>query len=253
MHVTPALRDCSLVLAFDGWNDAGAAASSALNFVNEAIQSVPLAEIDPEEFYDFTVNRPEVVLLDGNTRHISWPTMQFRYGSIDGVREIITGCGPEPHLRWRSYCECVVELVRAQQVKRVVLLGGYQADVVYSQPVQVTGFASDPELLERVGVRGSGYEGPTGISGVLAERLQREGMEVASFWAGLPHYIRVSPNPRGALALVQKLTASLDFRIDEEPLQRVAAEFEERINDLVANDSELSEYVKQLKRRDFAQ
>jgi proteasome assembly chaperone (PAC2) family protein len=253
MHVRPELRDCSMVLAFDGWNDAGAAASSALSFINEAIQSVPLAEIDPEEFYDFTVNRPEVVLTDGNARHIEWPSMEFRYGSIDGSREIITGLGCEPHLRWRSFCECVVQLVHDQKVQRVVLLGGYQDDVVYSQPVQVTGFASDPKLLERVGVRGSGYEGPTGIVGVLADRLQREGVDVASFWAGLPHYIRVSPNPRGSLALVQKLTASLDFRIDEEPLQRAAAEFEERINELVASDSELSEYVKQLKRRDFAQ
>lgn len=242
-----------MVLAFDGWNDAGAAASSALSFIGEAIQSVPLAEIDPEEFYDFTVNRPEVSLSDGNKRHIEWPTMRFRYGSIDAAREVIIGTGFEPHLRWRSFCECVIGLARDLEVKRVVMLGGYQADVVYSQPVQVTGFASDPQLLERVGVRASGYEGPTGIVGVLGERFEREGLEVASFWAGLPHYIRVSPNPRGALALVQTLTTFLDFRVDEEPLQRVAAEFEERISDLVANDSELSEYVKQLKRRDFAQ
>lgn len=242
-----------MVLAFDGWNDAGAAASSALSFISDAIQSVPLAEIDPEEFYDFTVNRPEVILDDSGARHIEWPTMQFRYGSIDGSREMVTGCGCEPHLRWRSFCECIVELTRVLDVSRVVLLGGYQADVVYSQPVQVTGYASDAKLLERVGIRASGYQGTTGIVGVLADRLQREGLEVTSLWAGLPHYIRVSPNPRGALALVQKLTAQLSFRVDEEPLERDAAEFEETISRLVSNDSELSEYVKQLKRRDFAQ
>jgi len=252
MHVKPALRECAMVLAFDGWNDAGAAATSALTFIADAIQSVPLADIDPEEFYDFTVSRPDVALTDGNARHIEWPTMEFRYGPIDGSREVIIGTGAEPHLRWRSFCDCVLELVRELSVQRIVLLGGYQADVVYSQPVQVKGFASDPALLARLGVRPSAYQGPTGIVGVLADRLQREGLEVASLWAGLPHYIRVSPNPRGALALIQALTTCLDFRIDEEPLQRVAAEFEERISELVANDSELSEYVKQLKRRDFA-
>ena len=132
-------------------------------------------------------------------------------------------------------------------------MGAYLADVVYSQPVSVTGFASAPQDLERLDVTGSRYQGPTGVVGVLGERLRSEGVAVVSLWAGLPHYINASPNPRGALALMLKLTQLLEFRVDEAPLRRMAADFEQKISQLVANDAELSEYVRELKRREFAQ
>ncbi|MCG8588843.1 MAG: PAC2 family protein [Proteobacteria bacterium] len=252
MHVAPELHDPPLVLAFDGWNDAGEAATNAVRYVAEAIHTVPLADIDPEEFYDFTVRRPEVVLVNGR-REIQWPQNEFRYGSVDGDRELVTGVGVEPHLRWRHYVDAVAELVRSVGVRRVVLLGAYLAEVVYSRPVAVTGFATRSDELERLGVEPSAYQGPTGVLGVLADRLDRDGVDVVSLWAGLPHYINASPNPRGALALVQKLTQCLDFRIDDEPLRKEAAEFEQRISALVTGDPELADYVRQLKRRDFAQ
>jgi predicted ATP-grasp superfamily ATP-dependent carboligase len=134
----------------------------------------------------------------------------------------------------------------------VVLLGSFVADVVYSRPVRVAGYATDVEMLERIDVPESPYQGPTGILGVLAERLLRDGVELVSLWAGLPHYITASPNPRGALALLLKLSACLDIKIDVEPLRRDAAAFEQRISALVAADPELNEYVRQLKRREFA-
>jgi predicted ATP-grasp superfamily ATP-dependent carboligase len=139
------------------------------------------------------------------------------------------------------------------RVERVVMLGAYLADVVYSRPVHVSGFSNSPELLEELGVAPSTYQGPTGIVGVLSERLQRDGVEVLSLWAGLPHYISAVPNPRGALALIQKLSECIDVKLDVEPLRREAAVFEERISALVASDPELTEYVRQLKRREFAQ
>ena len=179
--------------------------------------------------------------------------MKFHYGAIDATREIAIGCGPEPHLRWRDYCDRVAELVSTLEIERVVLLGAYLADVVYSRPVGVTGFATSSDLLDRLGVQTSSYEGPTGIVGVLADRLTRDGVEIISLWAGLPHYISVSPNPRGALALVQKLIACLDIKLDEEPLRRDAENFERRISELVASDPELNDYVRELKRREFAQ
>jgi proteasome assembly chaperone (PAC2) family protein len=253
MHVQPELREPALVIAFDGWNDAGEAATLALDFVNQAIHSVPLADIDPDEFFDFTVRRPTVTPASESLRRIDWPRSEFRYGSVDCSREIIIGIGAEPHLRWRRYCDAVVDLALDMGVERVILLGAYLADVVYSQPVALTGFASSPGVLTELGVASSHYQGPTGIVGVLADRLQSEGLLVVSFWAGLPHYIEASPNPRGALALVQKLTECLDFRIDIEPLREDAAEFEQRISKVVAADSELTEYVKRLKRREFAQ
>ncbi|HBZ72598.1 MAG TPA: hypothetical protein DEP35_23840 [Deltaproteobacteria bacterium] len=139
------------------------------------------------------------------------------------------------------------------RIRQAVLLGAFLADVVYSRPVHVTGFATRPEELARLLVQPSAYQGPTGIVGVLAERLEEEGVRVMSLWAGLPHYISTSPNPRGALALVKHLCEYLGFRIDESDLTKAAAEFEERTTALVASDPELSDYVKQLKRREFAQ
>jgi proteasome assembly chaperone (PAC2) family protein len=253
IHVTPEFRDAPLIVAFEGWNDAGEAASAAVRFLEQAVHSVPLAEIPGEEFIDYTVHRPTVRLSEDGTRVIEWPGTEFRYGSIDGAREAILGLGVEPHLHWHRFVDLIAELAARMQVRQAVLLGAYVADVVYSRPVGVTGFATRPEVLQELGVVPSGYEGPTGIVGVLADRLQRDGVEVTSLWAGLPHYINASPNPRGALALVQTLTALLGIAIDEEPLRREAAEFEQKISNIVAEDPELSEYVRQLKRREFAQ
>jgi len=253
MHVQPALPGAPMLLAFEGWNDAGEAATSAVRYVEQALHSVPLAEIDCEEFLDFTVARPTVRLDHEQTRVIDWPCARFSYGRADASREIVLGLGVEPHLRWRRFCDLIADLVGRIAVKRVVLLGAYLADVVYSRPVAVTGFATSPQSLERIGVTASSYEGPTGIVGVLAERLGREGVEIVSLWAGLPHYISASPNPRGALALVQKLSDLLGIAIDDKPLRDDAAGFEERISAIVAADPELNEYVRQLKRREFAQ
>lgn len=253
LFVEPSLRDAPLLLAFQGWNDAGESATTALRYVATHVGAAPLAEIDGDEFFDFTVERPLVRFGEGPARRIEWPHTVFRYGSMDPDREIALGWGPEPHLRWRVYCDAVLELLRRLSLGRVVMLGAYLADVVYSLPVGVTGFASDPALLEACAVKASHYEGPTGIVGVLGERLAAEGIEFASLWAGIPHYIGASPNPRGALALLERLGALVGLRLDLEPLRAEAAHFEEKISAIVAADPELGEYVRQLKRRDFAQ
>lgn len=252
-HVRPTLHDPSLVLAFEGWNDAGEAATLAARHLSEQCLAVPLAEIDPEEFYDFTVRRPVVRLDAGAVRRLEWPRTDLRFGSVGAERELVVGIGVEPHLRWRAYAEAVAALVRELSVRRVLLLGAYLAEVVYSRPVTVTGFSSSPEWMRSLGVEPSGYQGPTGIVGVLAERLAAEGAQVLSLWAGLPHYISVSPNPRGALALVRSACLALDLRVDDAALVKEAAEFEQRASAFVSADPELTEYVRQLKRREFAQ
>lgn len=253
LHVHPKLDAPALLLAFEGWNDAGEAATLAARSVARALGAAPLADLDAEDFYDFTVQRPRVELTDGGLRNIEWPRNRFLLGSLDADRELVVGLGIEPHLRWRTYSGLVVELARTLGVRRVVLLGAHLADVVYSRPVPVTGFASAPETLVRMGVEPSGYEGPTGIVGVLAEAFRAEELEVLSLWASLPHYIDASPNPRGALALVEKLAECLEVKIDDGELRDQTAGFERRISDLVSRDPELSEYVRQLKRRDFVQ
>ena len=249
----PVLENATLIAAFEGWNDAGEAATGAARYVEAAIHAVPLAEIDGEEFLDFTVRRPSVRAAAGGMRAIEWPVTRVSYGACDGARELVVAIGAEPHLRWRAYCDLFSALVRRLCVKRVVLLGAYVADVVYSRPVDVTGFASEADRLAAIGVAPSRYEGPTGIVGVLGERLRCDGVPVLSLWAGLPHYISASPNPRGSLALVQKLASDLPLAIDEAPLRSEAAAFEQKISALVSGDPELTEYVRLLKRREFAQ
>ena len=253
LDVLPHLDDPVLVLAFDGWNDAGDAASHAADFLADALKAPALGEIDPEEYYDFTVRRPDVEMDATGARQVRWPAYRFRYGVVPGRCALVTGHGGEPHLRWRAFCDDVVELAARTGARRVVLLGAFLADVLYSRPVRVTGFASDPERVEELGVLPTGYEGPTGIVGVLGSRLADEGLEVASFWAGLPHYITASPNPRGALALLQVTTSYLDLPVDLAPVRAAAAEFEEHVSKLVAADPALAEYVRDLKKREFVQ
>lgn len=252
LHVRPELRDTSLLLAFEGWNDAGEAASGAARFFADAVQGAPLAELDPEEFYDFTVNRPRVV-LEGGKRKLTWPTVELRYGCGSDERALVVGVGPEPHLRWHRFTDEILTLAKRFSVKRAVLLGAFLADVVYSRPVRVSGFSSTPERVDALALETSAYQGPTGIVGVLAERLAETGVEVVSLWAGLPHYIEASPNPRGALALVLKASLYLGMPVDDAPLRESAVEFELRVSALVASDPALTEYVRALKKREFAQ
>jgi predicted ATP-grasp superfamily ATP-dependent carboligase len=253
MLVRPELHDPALILAFEGWNDAGEAATRAVHYLAESLQMVSLARIDPEEYYDFTVHRPVVRVEEGSVRRIEWPSFDFQFGALATGCELVVGVGAEPHLHWRDFCDQVMRLVGELGVQRVVLLGAFLADVLYSLPVRVTGFASTPELMERFSIDPTGYEGPTGIVGVLGSRMREAGLEMCSLWAGLPHYIAATPNSRGVLALVHRVTQVLDFRVDETPLERSAAEFEGRIAELVAADPALAEYVKDLKRREFAQ
>jgi proteasome assembly chaperone (PAC2) family protein len=253
MNVVPSLREPVLLLAFEGWNDAGEAATSAARYLENAAKAVDLAAIDCEDFFDFTVCRPRVRLDAEGVREIEWPECRFSFGSLDGNRDIVIGTGIEPHLRWRTFSDLVARLTQRLGIQHVILLGAYLADVLYSRPVAVTGFASESATLERLGVSPSSYEGPTGLVGVLGDRFRRDGLEVLSLWAGLPHYISATPNPRGALALLQNVAKHLSLGLDEEPLRNAAVEFEERVSALVAADPELSEYVRELKRREFAQ
>lgn len=253
MHVRPILGEPTLLLAFEGWNDACESATSALRFVSDFLRGVPLADIDPDDYYDFTVLRPEVEYRSGRSGPIVWPTNEFRYGVTDEGLELITGLGIEPHMRWRGYCDAVVELAVDMGVRRCLILGAYLADVIYSQPVVVSGFSSDLELLERFEIEPTSYDGATGIVGVLTNALQEEGVEVLALWAGLPHYISATPNPRGAYALLRKVSRYLEISFDLDEMKQDSLRFEEEISKIVASDDELTEYVKELKRREFAQ
>ncbi len=248
------LREPILVLCYAGWNDGGDAATTAGRFLLEAFSAKSYAYIDSEEFLDFTVVRPQVRLAEGSTREIRWPNLEFFSIEVESQPfDMIVGLGVEPHLRWKAYTRAVLEFVERAGVRLVILLGAMLDDVIYSQPVQVAGFTSEPELQKQLGLSGSSYEGPTGIVGVLGEALRRKGTPTLSLWARLPHYVSQTPYTRASLALLQKVEAITRFPVDLTPLEAQAAEFDQSVSEMIANDPQLSAYVRELKRRAFSQ
>jgi proteasome assembly chaperone (PAC2) family protein len=254
VHSRPELRNPIVVLAFSGWNDAGTSATTAVRYLMEQLDAEKFATIDPEEFYDFSVQRPIVRLTEGSIREVHWPSYDFHYGSGMGVeRDFIFGVGGEPHLRWRTFCESVLRLVRECQAETVVTLGAYLDEVLYTRPVPLIGSSTDPELTAELDLDPPRYQGPTGIVGVLADACRRGGVRNVSFWAALPHYLNVSPNPRGSLALILRLSQWLGLRMDTRLLERAAADFQNQVNEAVNKDADLSAFVRELKKREFEQ
>lgn len=243
-----------LILAFTGWSDAGASATTAVRYLMEQIIAAKLASIDPEDFYDFSVQRPLVRLVEGTQRQIHWPSYDFSYGAGMGVeRDFVFGVGAEPHLHWRTFCETILRLVRECNIEMIVTLGAYLDEVLYTRPVPLTGFATDAKLMREMDLFPSRHQGPTGIVGVLSDACRRIGLPNMSLWAALPHYLSASSNPRGALALVLRLTQWLGLRVDTGPLERAAAEFQNKVNEAVNNDPNLSAFIRELKKREFEQ
>jgi predicted ATP-grasp superfamily ATP-dependent carboligase len=241
------LRDPALVCAFKGWNDAADAASSALSFVGRALGAQRFATIDPEEFYDFQATRPRIKLVDGQARQIVWPEVELYEARVPRAeRDLILLSGTEPSFRWRSFGRLIVELSEAIGTKLFVSLGALLADVPHTRPVSVTGLASDPELVERLGLSQSSYEGPTGIIGVLHAACQGSGLPSASLWAAVPHYIAAAPNPKAALALVRKLEGLVGVAVDASELESSAADYERQVNIAVQSDPDVQAFVERL-------
>jgi proteasome assembly chaperone (PAC2) family protein len=248
------LRAPALVAAFEGWNDAGDAASSALTFVGGSLGASRFATIDAEEFYDFQATRPTIRYVDGMSRSVDWPDVEIHAARVPGApRDLVLLSGHEPSYRWRSFCETVMDLAEALGVQSVVTLGSLLADVPHTRPVAITGLASDESLIERVGLTQSSYEGPTGIVGVLHDACQQRSLPSVSLWAAVPHYVAVTPNPKGALALVRKLEGVVGVSVDASELESAAAEYERQVNRAVESDPDVQAFVERLERAAAAQ
>jgi proteasome assembly chaperone (PAC2) family protein len=246
----PELRRPVLVAAFRGWNDGGQGASLAAGFLAKTWDAKRFAEIDPEEFFDFQVNRPKVSLVEGDTRRIDWPETGFYQAAIPGAdRDAVLLLGIEPNMRWRTFCEVVVGLARELGVELAVTLGSLLADVPHTRPAPITGSASEPELIERYGLAQSRYEGPTGIVGVLHDACRRSGLSSLSLWAAVPHYVSLAPSPRAAFALCERLGSLLAITIDTSELESAIETYSEQVTEAVSNDPETAAYVEQLEQR----
>lgn len=243
-----------LVLCFAGWNDGGEAATTAGRFLLEAFAAKSYACIDCEEFLDFNVARPQVQRSASGEASIRWPNLELFSIEVESQPfDLIVGLGVEPHMRWKAYTRAVLDFVERAGVRMVIQLGALLDEVIYSQPVQVSGFSPDADLQKRLGLARSTYEGPTGIVGVLGEALRATGVETLSLWARLPHYVAQSPYTRASLALLQKVEAVTRFPIDLRPLESQAAAFDQTVSEMIANDPQLRAYVRELKRRAFSQ
>ena len=242
----PDLRRPILVFAFEGWNDAGDAASLALSHLAGAWRAERFATIDCEELYDFTVTRPQVRLSDGE-RIIQWPDIELLGASVPGANhDLVLLRGVEPQLRWRTFAQAVATAAQTIKAELAVALGALLADVPHTRPVRVSGTSDDSELAARLGLVPPAYEGPTGIVGVLHDALRRGGIPTAMFWAAVPHYVHQLPSPKAALALVERSAALLGAPVDVLELRAAALDYEREVSERIGDDEDAAAYVAQL-------
>ena len=249
----PELERPVLIAGFTGWNDAAEAASRAVGTLNDSWQARRFGAFDAEEFVDFQSTRPQIRLSDGVTRRIEWPenALSATAPALDalGGRGAVLLSGPEPNFRWRSFCDAVAETARDLGAEMVVTMGALLADVPHSRPVSVSANSQDPVLVENLKLSASRYEGPTGITGVLHRVCAEAGLPSVSFWASVPHYLPAVPSAPAALALLQNLSVLLRIDVDTSELEETANSYQEQVSVAVAQDSDLSSYVRMLEER----
>jgi proteasome assembly chaperone (PAC2) family protein len=243
----PELRSPVLVAAFAGWNDAASAATTALEAVAASLDAERVAAIDPEEFYDFQVTRPTIRMTEGQAREVDWPDNGiFAAPAPAAERDLVLVTGIEPNLKWRTFAEAVIEAAERLGVEMVVTLGALLADVPHTRAVPITGLASDPDLVERLSLSRSNYEGPTGIVGILHDACRRRELTSASLWAAVPHYVAAVPNPKAALALLRRLEGFTGVAIEASELEEAMDRFDTQVDRAVASNPEIEELVRRL-------
>ena len=246
----PRLERPVLIAAFRGWNDGGQGASLAGGYLAREWQAERFADVDPENFYDFQATRPLVSLEDGETRTIEWPENAFYFARPRELgRDAILLLGVEPNVRWRTFCSLIVDFAKDLGVEMVITLGALLADVPHTRPSPVTGSATDRKLVNELGLSTSRYEGPTGVVGVLHDACHRAGIPSVSLWAAVPHYVQLTPSPRAAQALCERLATLLGGHIDVNELRRAGRGYVEQVSEAVAADTETAAYVEELEQR----
>src|SRR3954454_15623074 len=237
------LRAPAMIAAFSGWNDAGDAASAALTFIGESLGAESFARLDAEEFYDFQSTRPHIRFTDDRKREITWPGVEIFAARVPRApRDLILVQGPEPSMRWKTFCSNIVDLAEALGVQLVVTMGALLADVPHTHPVSITGLASDEAMADKLAIKETTYEGPTGIVGVLHTACAEAGLPSASLWAAVPHYVAAAPNPKAALALVRKIESLVAVTVDASELETATEEYERQVGLAVQSDPDVQAF-----------
>jgi predicted ATP-grasp superfamily ATP-dependent carboligase len=250
----PELHDTIVVAAFEGWNDAGDAASDAVQHLNNIWEARLIVEIDDEAYYDYQVNRPVIRQLDGVTRELVWPSMRISHCRPPGSdRDIVLMHGVEPNMRWRSFCAQLLAIIEQLNVDTVVILGALLADTPHTRPVPVSGAAYSAESAARFGLAETHYEGPTGITGVFQDACVAAGIPAVTFWAAVPHYVSQPPNPKATVALLRRVEDALDIEVPLGDLPAQAEEWELAVSEMASEDDEIADYVTALEERGDAE
>ena len=250
IHETPDRKLDQLVIVFSGWADAAEGATSAVKFMQRKLQAKKFAEIDPEEFYDFSQTRPHSSRTRDGKRRIHWPGNEFSY--LTGATPesgIMVFSGVEPNLKWRTFSKTVAKVARDHGVESVIHIGALLDAVPHTRPVKLSGTASEPKLsefLESQGIRSSNYQGPTGISSAVMDACLKEGMEYTSIWGHTSHYLQAAPNHRVGHTLLEILVKLLDLPLDLSELYSAADVFNGEVEKAVAKDDQISSYVSKL-------
>lgn len=261
MSEVPDVENALLIGAFAGWNDAASAATWAVKFLINQWEATPFADIEPELFYDFTETRPQVRILSGSIRRVSWPSNRFYVHRAERTpdgphgRDVVLLLGEEPQHRWKSFSQQVLDVCRQCRVEEMVLLGALIGEVPHTAPIDISGTASNAATLRRMdstGIERATYEGSTGILTVIHDTARREGIGAASLWGTAPHYVSATPNLPVSEALLDKLDALYHFDLRLGDLTRAARRFTARVSSLVASDPEVSAYVRELEQRQSA-
>lgn len=229
------LRRPVVLAAFSGWNDAGDAATGVLDHLTETCETEFVFALDPDDYYDFTENRPVLVRDGDGERSLQWATTEVLLARLP-ERDLLLISGPEPNLRWKAFCGALVSLLRSVRPEHVVVMGAMLADTPHSRPIPIT-------------ENGTDYEGPSGIVGVFAGACREAGLEVTSVWASVPHYVADPPNPKATLALLSWVADVIDTPLEVGELPQAATTWEGRVNELLTEETEIAEYVATLEER----
>ena len=251
----PELDSPVLIAAFEGWNDAADAASSVVDHLIKVWDAKVVAAIDPEDFYDFQMNRPVVGTTEAGMRKITWPSTQISVARPPGAtRDVVLLRGIEPNMRWRQFCAELLAACEELGTELVVTLGALLADTPHTRPIPLTGTATEPDLADRLKLEQSNYEGPTGIVGVFQDACTQLDMPAVSFWAAVPHYVAQPPCPKATLALLGQLEDLLEISVPLADLPEEARAWERGVDELAEEDEEIADYVRALEEtRDTAE
>jgi predicted ATP-grasp superfamily ATP-dependent carboligase len=241
----PPLRRPVMITAFEGWNDAAEAASGVITHLTGSYAGRPVAEFDPEDYYDFQVNRPTVSITDQGIRSLAWPTTRIYVAATDD-RDLVLVHGIEPSMRWRAFTSELLGLAFELDVETVVTLGAMLADTPHTRPVPVSGSAQPSGLADTLGLEPSRYEGPTGIVGVVTDACVRAGLPTVSLWAAVPHYVAHPPCPKATVALLRRCEDVLDTTFVKGDLDDESIAWERGVDELAQDDEEVADYVRGL-------